>query len=40
MEPDDPAHAGQRHYTTAFLRIYDPARARTVLQVDLALSQP
>lgn len=24
MGPDDPAHAGQRHYTTAFLRIYDP----------------
>lgn len=23
MEPDDPAHAGQREYTPAFLRMYD-----------------
>lgn len=24
MKPDDPAYAGQKHYTTWFLKIYDP----------------
>lgn len=24
MRPDDPAYAGQKHYTSSFLRIYDP----------------